>query len=109
MPASQSEVLPQVSIKGSGEGSNKSPLHLVRKRDLPHPPLVSGITGIFVPEHVKKEAKTTATTTFIPAPALAIFSTLLIGAAPTATTEGVKDAPSASSASSLLEWVNKFR
>ncbi|KAB2631169.1 hypothetical protein D8674_008688 [Pyrus ussuriensis x Pyrus communis] len=88
--------------QASGKGLSKSPLRIVRKGDLPHPSSIFGITRISVPKHVSKRAKTFATSTFIPAP------TPLAEVAPTVTIEGAREAPSASSASSLPDLVKKF-
>ncbi|KAM1179718.1 hypothetical protein ACFX2G_019253 [Malus domestica] len=73
-------------IQGSGEVSGKSPPCIVCKRDIPHLLSLSGIPRHSASSPVKKRAKTTATTTFIPAPAptFAILPTLLTEAAPIA-------------------------
>ncbi|KAB2608891.1 hypothetical protein D8674_012059 [Pyrus ussuriensis x Pyrus communis] len=89
-----------VSHDSSGKGLGKSPPSIVCKRDLPHPSLVFGITGISVPKPVSKRVKTSTTATFIPA-----FAPL-VEAAPIVMVEGARGAPSASSASSVSFFEN---
>ncbi|TQD82709.1 hypothetical protein C1H46_031744 [Malus baccata] len=108
LPQSQEITPPPSPSKAPGltrdlrEGSGKSPLCLVRKRDLLHPFLASGVTWASISKP-KERAKTTAAATSIPTPALAIFPTCLADVAPTV------GEPFRLSVSSLPDLVKKFR
>ncbi|KAB2622774.1 hypothetical protein D8674_024956 [Pyrus ussuriensis x Pyrus communis] len=100
----------QAYSAGSGKGSCKSLPRVLRKKDLPCPPLVFGTTGISVPEPASKQTKTSATATSTSASTTApvILPAPLTETTPTVTVEGAKGAPSILPTSSLLDLVKKF-
>ncbi|KAB2605648.1 TMV resistance protein N-like [Pyrus ussuriensis x Pyrus communis] len=85
-------------------GSGKSPPPLVRKADLPRPPLASGVMRIPIPRP-KKKAKTATATSIYASESILSLPTEDV---PSATAEGTREMPPTPLATSLPELVKKF-